>query len=245
MHQMRLTETQISELLSDATKKLLTFKTTGSAININFSFPTPEEHPKARLIIKNKAWLKMSALISECSKEIAWHGLVTKNKNTYTVEDIVIFPQTVTGATVTSDETEYSLWLAQQPDEIFNKIRFHGHSHVNMGVSPSGVDTEYQDNILKNLNDFYIFMIMNKKGDSWCAIYDVEDNIAYENNDIDLCTPETSVTAWAQTAIKEFVQEIKPVTKSKSYKKPSEDDYIYGGDDYYYNGYYGGRYGQK
>ena len=39
-----------------------------------------------------------------------------------------------------------------------------GHSHVNMGTSPSSVDLNHQEEILRMLgdNDFYIFMIWNK-----------------------------------------------------------------------------------
>ena len=248
MHQMRLTNKQIQESLADMRRQLKLFKTTGNAMNINFKFPEITEHPRAKLIIQLEAWLKMIALISECDKEIAWHGVVRKDRHTYIIEDILIFPQTVTGATVTSDETEYSLWLAQQPDEIFNKLRFHGHSHVNMGVSPSGVDTTYQDDIIRNLNDFYIFGIFNKKGDNWCTIYDVEDNIVYEDKDIDLITPDSNTIGWAQAAIKEYVnipKAKKAATKKTPLEEKEEEEYIYGLNDPFYSSdgyyrYYGG-----
>ena len=205
MHQMKLTNKQIQEYLVEVRKHLKNIKTVADKFQLDIKLPCNKEE-KARLIILQAAWEKMIALIDECDKEIAWHGIVTKTNNTYTITDILIFPQTVTGCTVTSDDTEYSLWLANQPDNVFNNLRFHGHSHVNMGVTPSGVDTTYQDDILKNLQDFYIFAIFNKKGDHWCAIYDVEDNIAYSNTDIELITPNTGDTAWAKEAIKNFVK---------------------------------------
>lgn len=244
MHQMRLTSKQIQELSNEFKKHLRAAKTISNTYSLTFKFPE-RERPKAKLVIKLEAWLKIQALVAECDKEIAWHGLVTKHNNIYTIEDVLIFPQTVTGATVTSDETEYSLWLAQQPDEIFNKIRFHGHSHVNMGTSPSGVDTTYQEDIVRNLQDFYIFSIFNKKGDNWCTIYDVEDNIVYGDTDIELITPDANALGWAQAAIKEYVNFPKPAAKPKTKKgktaqeEKEEDEYIYG---YNYDGYkyYGG-----
>lgn len=260
MHQIRLTNKQMQELITEFRKNLKTVKTITNTVNLSFKFPK-QEKPPAKLVIKLEAWLKIQALVDQCDKEIAWHGLVTKHGRTYTIEDILVFPQTVTGTTVTSDETAYSLWLAQQPDEVFNKIRFHGHSHVNMGTTPSGVDTTYQEDIIRNLQDFYIFGIFNKKGSNWCTIYDVEDNIVYEDDDIELITPDVSAIGWAIAAIKEYVDIPKPAGKPKAKKKEEEktaaelreeDDYVYGNNPYadytadgyrYYGGY--GYYGQK
>ena len=233
-------------------KQLKEYKTTKESINFSYKFPT-QRHEKTKLLILPEAWTKMIALINECDKEIAWHGIVEKQRTAYVIKDILVFPQTVTGCTVTSDETEYSLWLAAQPDQVFNSIRFHGHSHVNMGTSPSGTDTTYQEDILKNLKDFYIFAIFNKRGDHWCAIYDVEDNIAYDNTDIELLTPNTGNTEWAKEMIKQHVKTTEPV-KPKATKKnkksitdsimrnldedEDEDGYVYGN----YYGYGMGNY---
>ena len=256
MHQMKLTNKQIQDILVEIRKQLKAFKTTKGTMSIDFKLPV-HTTDKAKLIIEPQAWEKLIALVDECDKEIAWHGTVTKSRNVYTITDIYVFPQTVTGCTVTSDETEYSLWLAGQPDNVFNTLRFHGHSHVNMGVSPSGTDTNYQEDILRNLKDFYIFAIFNKKGDHWCAIYDVESNIAYDNKDIELITPNTGNTAWAKDAIKNFVKFPEQKAKAKAVKKQErksitesiiedtdEDGYSYY-SNYGYGYPWGGRYGQE
>lgn len=261
MRPMKLTNKQIQEIVSDLRKQLKLTKTISGELNMSYKLPENKEHEKAKLIFTQEAWSKLTALVNTCSKEIAWHGIVEKNNNVYTITDILVFPQTVTGATVTSDETEYSMWLAQKPDHIFNKLRFHGHSHVNMGVSPSGVDTTYQEDILKNLNSFYIFAIFNKKGDHWCAIYDIESNMAYDKNDIELITPNTQTEAWAKEQMDRYVKEAAPVTpkttakkKDKKEEKPtgSYTDYLMNDDEqdwpgYGYYGYIGrgGYYGQK
>ena len=125
------------------------------------------------------------------------------------------------------------MWLMSQPDEVFNKLRFHGHSHVNMGVSPSGVDTKYQDDILKNLNDFYIFGIFNKREDNYLIIYDITNNIVYEDKDIILHTPGGSYRQWAKEMLEEHVSSIgyggRPTSaapKKKAEAKPRHKSYV-------------------
>ena len=254
MHQLRLTNKQIQEILVDMRRQLKCFKSTEGKMQINYEMPDPDI-PAARVTIEPIAWQKMIGLVTECDKEIAWHGLVEKRaKGDYVIKDIIVFPQTVTGSTVTSDETKYSLWLMNQPDEIFNAIRCHGHSHVNMGTSPSGVDTQYQEDILQNLNTFYIFMIWNKKGEHWCAIYDVESNIVYNKDDIEIISPGTGNADWAKEMIKEYVNVPKPVrpkaaSKKSEKKKESITDSIMndredGYDHYGYN-FWRDYYGQK
>ena len=258
MHPLRLTNKQIQDTIVDLRKQLKFLKAIDGQLTFTCKLPT-QTRDKATLKIEEPAWKKIMALVDECSKEVAWHGTVSKHNNTYIIEDIYVFPQTVTGATVTSDETEYSMWLMQQPDAVFNKLRFHGHSHVNMGVRPSGVDTAYQDNVLKNLKDFYIFAIFNKRGDNWCTIYDVEDNIVYEDTDIELVTPDISTTIWAQSALKTFVKErVTPTSSAKKNTKKTDkkeekeesvvdeimrDYYARNGESRAYD-YYGGYYGQ-
>ena len=243
MHQMRLTNKQIQEILVDMRRQLKNFKSTANKIQIGYEMPDPDIDA-AKVIIETPAWQKMVGLVNECDKEIAWHGLVEKRaKGEYVIKDIIVFPQTVTGSTVTSDETKYSLWLMNQPDDIFNSIRCHGHSHVNMGTSPSGVDTQYQEDILNNLNTFYIFMIWNKKGEHWCAIYDVESNIVYHNDDIEIISPGTGDEAWAKEMIKTYVNT--PTPKPAKKTKKEDKTIISDGYDYYGYNYWRDSYGQK
>lgn len=217
MYPIRMTNKQIQEAVSAIRERLKSQKTTSSTLKFEYKLPTYAKKQNATVVIKELAWKKIKALVDKCDKEIAWHGVVTKTKNEYVIEDIVVFPQMVSAATVTSDETQYSLWLAQQPNEIFNNLRFHGHSHVRMATNPSGVDTQYQEAMLKNLNDFYIFAIFNKQGSHWCMIYDVEDNVVYENSDIVLNVEEDPVEVWATKEMSEKVVVPKPATPAYSY----------------------------
>jgi hypothetical protein len=175
------------------------------------------------------AWLKILQLVQSTSTEIGWHGIVTRTPETglYLIEDIVIYPQTVTGANVTTDDKEYGTWLQNFDDDTFNKIRYQGHSHVNFAVSPSGVDQNFYDSILQQMQegDYYIFMIINKKSDINVWIYDFAQNIIFDKEDISLkiLYEDTDVLQWIQNETKAkvkthtYVQ--KPVAATSNYEK--------------------------
>ena len=148
--------------------------------------------PSPRIIYTPLAWTKQNLLIMSQSGEVGWHGIVEvvdRGKNIYKITDIIVYPQIVSGATVTTDELVYSNWLGSQPDEIFNGLKAHFHSHVNMGVTPSGVDEADKDKIVEQLSknkpeQFYIFMIWNKRLEFSADIYDVMNGIRWKNDDV-------------------------------------------------------------
>lgn len=141
----------------------------------------------ALLYFTPMAWIKMTALVSEFSTEVQWHGLVRRlSECEFEIYDILVPPHTVTAATVTSDQEKYSDWINGLDDETFNALRFHGHSHVDMAVSPSVTDTDYRKDVITQLpkpnanNDtFYIFLIINKRHDWSAEIYDLTYNALY------------------------------------------------------------------
>lgn len=141
----------------------------------------------ALLYFTPMAWIKMTALVSEFSTEVQWHGLVRRlSEYEFEIYDILVPPHTVTAATVTSDQEKYSNWINGLDDETFNALRFHGHSHVDMAVSPSVTDTDYRKDVITQLpkpdanNDtFYIFLIINKRHDWSAEIYDLTYNALY------------------------------------------------------------------
>lgn len=203
MRALRLNDAQIDQLVAEFRAKLKSNKGVKNGVTV-------KNRPKAKLIFTDMAWSKAKALTRACEKEIAWHYLVYKTREedipVYTITDVIVFPQTVTGATVTSDDTEYSNWVMQLPDEIFNSMHGHGHSHVSMGVTPSGVDINYQEDILDNLETFYIFTIQNKQEALWIRIADVEDNLVYDTTDITTVIPDDNIAVWAKTNIEHNVR---------------------------------------
>lgn len=153
-----------------------------SAINKNISRP--------KVIFSTEAYLKMMLYVRDTSTEIAWHGTVQKDleKNLYYISDVFLYPQKLAAATVQTDQNKYNEWITGLDDETHSTLRFQGHSHVNFAAAPSETDLDFYNDMLQVLpeNDFYIFMILNKTGDTTLLIYDLESNTIYEKNDIDL-----------------------------------------------------------
>lgn len=150
---------------------------------------THELQEKVKIVFTPIAYLKMTALVDGFSSEIAWHGLVHRLGEThFEIYDILTYPQTVTDATVNTDQKKYNEWHESLPDEQFNDLRFQGHSHVNMAVSPSGTDLKNQRRLLSTLssNAYYIFLIINKSRKWSCRIYDLEKNVCYDEKDCEL-----------------------------------------------------------
>lgn len=210
MKYIKFDEALLAKTLEDIKEKLTGIQSMTTMANVTIS--TACEGDKATLIFTETAYNKIQALVETCTTEVGWHCVVTrsnKTANMFTVKDVVVYPQTVTGVTVQTDDLGYANWAMELPDAVFNSMRMQGHSHVNMNTNPSGVDTTYQNDLLAQVKDFYAFSIHNKAGNMWCAIYDVENNIMYESTDIIVITPKTGAKVWADEAIEKHVH--KPV----------------------------------
>lgn len=158
---------------------------------MRYEFDLGKTDTRATLLFTAAAYMKMKYLIAVYDTEAAWHGVVhrvNEGESTFVVSDILVYPQEVSGATVNTDQKQYQDWLFNLDDEVFNNLKFQGHSHVNMGVTPSSVDLEHQAAILEQVEDdmFYIFVIWNKKGDRTIKIYDRALNTLYDTEDVDV-----------------------------------------------------------
>lgn len=163
----------------------------------------------ALILFKPEAYLKMLLTILESNKELAMHGLVTRDANIFTVHDVLMYPQEVTSTTVESADGEYGKWIAQIPDDKFNMLRFQMHSHVNMGANPSGTDHSFYRQLLNSVEDFYIFLIMNKRMEVWTNIYDVQNNILFEDKDVEYAVEGLDgnlIEDWVTDNITKYIQ---------------------------------------
>lgn len=198
-------------------------------ITLKFKMDEIKDDRKVEVIFTPLAWAKMYSLVTTYSSEVEWHGIVERARDDrFLIKDILIFPHEVTGATVTSNQQEYEAWLNDLDDDTFNALRFHGHSHVNMGVSPSSVDMGYRKNVLNNFGTpvegtdyFYIFLITNKRGEMSGQVYDLKNNVLYTKDSthdeiiIDVCCDN------GDTYLSEFLAEAKNVVKEAHYSTPS------------------------
>ena len=155
-----------------------------------------------------EAMSKMLSLVMMIPKEVGWHGCGHKiSKGKYQIDDIYLYPQDTTAATIRADDQEYADWqmkLAIEDSPHFTDLCFHGHSHVNMATVSSGTDRDLQDSIiemLKNSERFYIFMIINKALEVYFKIADMEDKCIYESPNVVLNTTTGGLAQIAQEYI--------------------------------------------
>lgn len=208
-----MTENMKKALMEDFEKSLSGLKMQDGKIEYRRSFP--DAQGKATVIFTPKAYFKMMKLVNEYTTEVAWHGVVQRDAEDptkFTIEDIMVYPQTVTSGNVETDQAEYQTWLySEEIDPVFNRVRMQGHSHASFACTPSAVDLQHQDGILAQCQDtFYIFIIWNRRDEHWAAIYDVPNNIKYESKDI-------TVTVDLGFDMDSFIKDSHTKVKEKTY----------------------------
>lgn len=180
-----LTKAMKKKALAEFTEMLKDAEVLDGCIEYSKSFEYDDS--SVTIWYTQEAYRKIVALITEFDSEVGWHGTVSRiNDDEFLIEDIFVYPQSVTGCTVNTDQMEYTNWLHGLDDDTFNKTRMHGHSHCNMGVSPSGVDDKHRQQLVDQLNGdmFYIFTIWNKSLNTHTLLYDMKRNRLYDNDEI-------------------------------------------------------------
>lgn len=221
---IKLTSEQTEAILSGIKDKLAKMKIFDGKLKLNMRLD--ETDKSANLVFTPTAYSKMLMLVQSFDSEVAWHGVVVRQDNTFVISDIVVYPQEVSGATVNTDQEEYEKWLMALDDTTFNHLRMQGHSHVNMSTSPSGVDESHQERIIEQLGDedYYIFLIWNKKNERTVIIYDMASNTLFDTDDVTLYVGETPLDDKGfLRGAKELVKSRKYYSKSKSSKETKDE----------------------
>lgn len=161
------------------------------------------------IYITADAYIKMRKLVSDTSTEIGWYGTVTKQPGldeVYIIDDIIVYPQRVTGVTCEQDDDKMFDFEMSLTTEQVNHKRFQGHSHVNMGVTPSGVDEQFYRDLLTQVNDYFIITVTNKREEYTTRFYDIANNIVYSDLPIRVITESGGILdAWYEDAKKQLV----------------------------------------
>ncbi len=153
-------------------------------VNISLKEPTKN---KITVLFTPEAYLRCQALVKSFSGEVGWNGLIRKiNETTYRVYDIMVYPQVVNGMR-TIDPTETNDWYDKY-DNVYDDMMFQAHSHVNMSTAASTTDMQNQMNMVKNMQGtgFRLFQIWNKQGEINSFLYDLDKNLVYDKDDIDV-----------------------------------------------------------
>lgn len=196
----------------------------------------PKDVVKPDIVITAEAYLKMLELVNQSPVECSWHGLVKRFGHKYLIYDVLVFPQINSPTATTTDEKDFAEWqtkLILDPKFPIEELRLHGHSHVNMNVFSSGVDDKYQKDLLAKVDDgdYYIFFIMNKKMEMCIFLYDFEQQVMFDKNDIEfkIIACKDDIRQWAKDQLKQYAttERILPKTKTTLMSYYEDDDYSY------------------
>lgn len=143
-----------------------------------------------KVYIYDEALNKMNEYIEQCKLEIGWLGCAKRVDNNFLITDVFLFKQEVHSTTTeitTEGLSEFAMELMESNEdeglEIWNNLRVWGHSHVDMGTSPSGQDEKQIDVFMENDNDFFIRLIGNKQGHLRIDVYDFKVGVQYSELD--------------------------------------------------------------
>jgi hypothetical protein len=125
-----------------------------------------------KIIIQPQAFQDMGILVSEMATEVGWLVTVKRpTENLFLLENVYLFKQGVHAATTEISAAGISdvaaKLIEENPetgvDEV-NSLRCWVHSHVNMGVEPSGQDDSQMSLFNENGCEWFLRGIMNKAG---------------------------------------------------------------------------------
>ena len=199
--------------------------------------------PEPTVYITTQAYTKMRMLVDKTTTEIGWYGIVNKVPGltgVYVIEDIIVYPQKVTGATCEQlDNKMFEFEMSLTTDQVNHK-RFHGHSHVNMGTTPSGVDEQFYHDILTQVTDFFIITVTNKRNEYTTRFYDMEHNILFTDVPISVIDDEgLELDLWYEESKKQLEE---PTVVNRYYgndlvkhKQLSAIDEMFDKDDEYWD----------
>lgn len=168
-----------------------------------------------KILVSQNALVKMKYYVQVCDKEIGWLGVAQREDNIIFISDVFLFKQEVGAATceITPEGLqEFATKLLQQENgmEIWNSIALWGHSHVNMGVSPSGQDDMQMNVFGESGMDWFVRVIANKSGDMEFTLYDYKQGYTATNIAWDMLFPnEVQIKEQIELEIKEKVTPIK------------------------------------
>lgn len=175
------------------------------------------------------AYEKMKAYTDLCAWEIGWFGYVSKVEGVgFLVEDVYLLKQDAHATTTEIDPEATLEHFSSMTSEEIAKNRLWGHSHVNMGVTPSGQDESQAKEHYADCEDFYIRLIMNKREEFHITIYDMEKKLEIVVDSLPVYDP--AVAAMRLEIAKEIKEKVsyKTATTTTTSKSGQVVTYGYG-----------------
>lgn len=170
------------------------------------------------LLFSETAWGKICALVDHNTEEVGWFG-VTKQITKDRVEVIDIFVPEQGVCPVEWVAGKEAMADMQLEDEVLDlleegyKLNYMGHSHVDMGVSPSAQDESYIDFLLEDAPemDYVLFTtIHNKRRIVSGQASLVVTGLGRMSTDVDITYTQSKYQSWAQEQTKKHVSKLPP-----------------------------------
>lgn len=195
-----------------------------------------------RVLISRPAYNDMYVLVDEVSDEVGWVGVVEKIGRDYLIKEIFLLEQESHAATCEISAEGIVNWatemMSSRPDgvDVVNSLRFWGHSHVNMGVSPSTQDDDQMKVFAESCNDYFIRGILNKNGVMEFTLYLYEAGIEIHDVEWDIYEPTSDERRahWKAEIAKKVTKRIYYARPGRNYAPglPHRyDEFEFGGDE--------------
>lgn len=141
---------------------------------------------EAKVIYSSKALKQLKTFMSSTharTYEFLFLGYVERKDMSFFIKEFFLVPQAKCSATYCeTDDDRYPDWIAKNiPMNKRNKLRIHGHSHVNMMTSPSGVDNTQLTRLIDEVDDYFVQLIINHQMNYTVNIWLKKENIVIEN----------------------------------------------------------------
>lgn len=133
------------------------------------------------ILVSDVAYKKMSHIVTIAGQEVGWLGTVRElpEQGGYLIDDVYLFEQDVSAVSTTISSEGLATFadeLLQRPDgaDIWEHIRFWGHSHVRMTAEPSSQDDHQMALLRDSGHAYFIRGIVNKHGSMkfWIFFYE-------------------------------------------------------------------------
>jgi hypothetical protein len=135
------------------------------------------------ILITPEAYNDMFVLIDEARTEVSWLGAVQRLGDDFLIHEVFLPEQECTSSTTEMTEeglTKLATELLERPDgmELWNSVRFWGHSHVRMDVFASGPDNDQMSLFKEQVkDDWFIRGIFNKDGSAKFWLFHLSSGI--------------------------------------------------------------------
>lgn len=178
-------------------------------------------------MINAQTFADLNKIIANCDSEIGFLAtgkkIVVDEKDSrliaYYIDELFIPEQTVNGVECELQAESIMNIVSQHITKggSPNDFRVWLHSHVNMGCSPSGTDTATFNEHIKESEEWYMMVIVNKKGDVTIHIADKKENVYIK---------DIPLQVYSAIVMAEVKEKLKPIAKVvHSYNKYWENNH--------------------